>query len=181
MTFPRTITCPIPENLSPLSPNGYRLSIQKLPSIQFFCQEVSLPSVSLGSVTHNTPLSNIFLAGDKLNYGELQIDFIVDAKLENYKAVLNWLEGLGFPDDWEQYSTFVRESYKPSNVASDSNTNYSDGVLSILSSANTPLADAYFVDLFPISLSSINFTSTSADVQYVIGKATFKYTSFKFK
>jgi hypothetical protein len=181
MTFPRTITCPIPENLSPLSPNGYRLSIQKLPSLQFFCQEASIPSVGLGDITQNTPFVDIHIPGEKLNYGSLELDFIVDSKMENYRAILNWLEGLGFPDGWEQYATFVRESYNPSSFAAETITNYSDGVLSILSSSNTPLADLYFVDLFPISLSSINFTSTSRDVNYVIGKVTFKYTSFKLK
>lgn len=181
MTFPRTITCPIPDNLSPLSPNGYKLSIQKLPALQFFCQEASIPDVSLGDATQNTPFSDIYWPGDKLAYGKLELEFIVDSKLDNYRAILNWLEGLGFPDGWEQYATFVRESYRPSNVASETATNFSDGVLSILSASNTSLAEVYFTDLFPISLSSINFTSTARDVQYVIGKVTFKYTSFKLK
>lgn len=181
MTFPRTITCPIPNNLTPLSPNGYRLSIQKLPGLEFFCQEVNLPNIGLGEFKQATPLGDIYLPGDKLVYGDLNIDFLVDSNMQNYISIYKWLNGLGFPVDNEQYNEFVRTSYKASNASSDTITNFSDASLSILSPNNTALVEVNFVDIFPTSLSSINFTSTSGDVQYVIGKATFKYTSFNFR
>lgn len=181
MTFPRTITCPIPNTLTPLSPNGYRLSIQKLPDLEFFCQEVNLPTVGLGEFKQPTPLANIYVPGDKLEFGTLDLEFLVDYQMKNYMSIFNWLKGLGFPTDNEDYNKFVRDSYKASNASSDTITNYSDGTLSILSPTNNPLKEVYFVDMFPTALSSITFNSTSPDVQYVAGKVSFRYTTFDFR
>ena len=35
----RTLTCPIPATINPLQNNGFLFSIEKLPDMQYFCQE----------------------------------------------------------------------------------------------------------------------------------------------
>ena len=170
-----SIQCPIPSTINPLTPNGFMLSIQKLPELSFFCQSAILPEISLGQVVQGTPFSDNQIPGDKIEFGELQVRFLVDDKMENYSGIFNWIKGLGFPESYDQYSDFIS---RQNNSMSDLANNYSDGTLGILNSNFQPVKSISFVDLYPTSLSSLEFTTTSTDIEYLTGVATFKYTYF---
>lgn len=171
--------CPIPNNINPLSPTGFKFSITKLPDVSFFCQEAALPDINLPNISVPTPLSMISQPGEIITYGDLIINFLVDEELKNYTAVYNWLVGLGFPEDHEQYTAFNRAqqteaSYNVRGGAMD----FSDGVLEVLGSNNVPVKSFRFIDLHPVALGSLPFMSTSVDVTYLIGQATFRYTYY---
>lgn len=174
----RTLSCPIPTNLNPLSPNGYMFSLQRLSSLSYFCQEVSLPAVTLPEATQLNPFSKIPLSGDQIEFDTLRVQFLIDEKLENYKAIHNWIIGLGFPEDYSQYTGAIAAASIPgmSEVAMSS----SDATLIILGNNNQPIQTIQFADCVPESLESITFTSTNQDVQYLIGSASFRYTYYKF-
>lgn len=176
-----SLTCPNPANINPLSPTGFLLSIQKLPEVAYFSQEVTLPSVDLPPIDMNTPLSRISLTGETLTYGEFTINFMVDEEMRNYTAMYNWLKGLGFPQDHEQYTAFIEKSRSENNMykRSENLSSYSDGTLSILGSNNVPIRQISFIDLHPVSLSSLQFVANATDVNYLIGSATFRYTYFE--
>ena len=174
----RTLTCPVPENINPLSPNGYMFALQRLPGLSFFCQEVSIPTITLPETTLLTPLSKIALPGDHMDFDTLRVQFLVDEKMDNYKAIHNWIVGLGFPENYKQYSDVIGNAFIPevSEVAKAS----SDATLVILGNTNTAIQSIKFVDCIPESLESITFTSTNQDVQYLIGSATFRYSYYTF-
>lgn len=178
-----TLTCPDPSNINPLSPTGFMLSIQKLPGVSFFAQEVTLPSVDLPAIDVNTPLSRLSISGEILSYGDLTINFLIDEEMKNYTAIYNWLKGLGFPKDHTQYTEFI-EQQKNSNNAytkSENLVSFSDGTLAILGSNNAPVKSFTFVDLHPTSLSSLQFVANAQDVTYLIGTVTFRYTYFEIE
>ena len=52
-----TITCPIPENITPLSPNGFMFNITRLPDLAFFCQSVNIPGINLGAPEFGNPFN----------------------------------------------------------------------------------------------------------------------------
>ena len=173
--------CPIPSNLNPLSPTGFTLSITKLPEVSFFCQQANIPSVELASMEMPTPFSTIGVPGDQIHFGDLTVNFLVDEDLKNYKAVYNWLIGLGFPEDYLQYQNLVaKDPTIQANKFGGMVNNYSDGTLGILGSNNTPVQSILFRDLHPTSISSLIFQSTLTDVQYLTGTATFRYTYYDF-
>ena len=65
---------------------------------------------------------------------------------------------------------------------------FSDGTLSILNSNFNPMAYVRFTDMFPISLSTLEFTAQENDYTYFTATVTFKYllyeildTQFKVK
>lgn len=172
-----TITCPLPENLTPLSPNGFNFNITKLPGVSFFCQQVQLPAITLGAIEQNNPFVNAPIPGEILIYDQLNIQFLIDSQMLNYKSVYNWLVALGFPDNYDQYKSFIEnDNVNYTELAK----NYSDGFLQMLSGTNTIAATVTFKDLFPISIGSLTFQSTNSDVQYLVGDASFRYTSYKF-
>ena len=174
------LTCQIPNNVNPLQSNGFLFGIQKLPEISFFCQEASIPSLSLPAAEIGTPLSTIRMPGDKPQFDELSITFLIDEQMINYIAIHNWLIGMGFPEDWTQYENFIASrtdfpSTTPSTAAA------SDGILQILNSSNNVIRTVRFVDLFPTSLASVQLSSTTTDTTYLAGTASFAYTYYKFE
>lgn len=172
-----TITCPIPDNITPLSPNGFMFSISKLPSLAFFCQQVSIPGITLGAPEQVNPFNNQPIPGEILTYDQLQVQFLVDSQMANYKAIYNWLVALGFPQNYNQYTSFIGgDSTNYSELAK----NYSDASLSILAGNNQVTQTIQFFDLFPVSIDSLMFASTNTDVQYLVGNATFRYGYYKF-
>ena len=173
-----TLTCPIPSNINPLSPNGFLFTIQQLPEMNFFCQQVNLPGITLGAPEFGTPFSVQPIPGETLTYDQLTIQFLVDQNMDNYRAIHNWIVALGFPQGYEQYTSFFNA--QESLVTSDLAKNYCEGSLIILGANNTAVRTITFTDMFPIALDSLMFASTNTDVQYLVGNATFRYGYYRF-
>jgi len=173
-----TLSCPIPENITPLSPNGFLFNIIKLPDVSYFCQQINLPGITLGSPEFGNPFNTQPIPGDSLTYDQLTVQFLVDSDMANYVQIYNWIVALGFPQGYDQYVTYIRTQSQ--SELSELAKNYSDATLQILSANNTAVKSIQFTDLFPVSLDSIMFQSTNQDVQYIVGNATFRYGYYKF-
>lgn len=168
----------LPSNINPLSPLGFRFGVNKLPKVDFFAQTVNLPGVSIGQVEQATPLVVNPIPGEMLTYQELTIQFMVDENMNNYKSIVNWIEGLGFPEDNKQYEDYIdSDKVQITELAK----NYSDGFLQILGSNNVVVQTLKFKDMFPTSIEGLQFNSSDADVTYLVGSASFRYTSYKFE
>ena len=157
-----------------LSPIGFKFSLVKEPKISFFCNSALIPEISLGTAVQPSYLKDIDVPGDKVYYGDLTIRFLVDENLENYMAIHNWIVGLGFPESTEQYKD---EIVNDQGVRDESKA-FSDGSLRILNSNYNDTAVVKFKDLFPVSLTSLNFDTSLTDVEYLTADATFKYTVY---
>lgn len=167
----RILSCPFPSNLNPLSGNSFKFTIQKIPGVEYFLQEVTLPALSLQSPEQVNSLTYIPIPGDIITYDTLDISFMVDSKMENYKSIFNWIEGLGFPETNQQFADFKDQS---------DGYLYSDASLQILDSLGNVAATIQFVDCIPVSLSGLQFQSSTDDVQYLVGRASFRYVLYKF-
>jgi len=161
-----------PDNVNFLSPLGFKFTLSRSPNLNFFATDVNIPSLTLGFIELQTPFKIIELAGDKLDFGDLQITFKVDEDFANYFEIYNWLVALGFPDEFGQYKRLrdAKTGSKESIV--------SDATLMIFNSAMMPNIEVRFEDLFPVSIGDINFTSTDTDVNYVTNTSVFKYKKF---
>jgi hypothetical protein len=170
-------TTSIPLNINPLSPNGFKFAIQKLPDVTFFAQQVNLPGITLGEPTFATPFSTQPIPGDTLSYDGLTLNFLVDESMSNYKVIYNWIVALGFPENYEQY---IAGNADNTISYGDLAKNYSDATLQILDSNNQAIQTIQFFDVFPASLESLSFASTNDGVNYLIGSTTFRYGWYKF-
>jgi hypothetical protein len=177
------IGCPLPSNLNPLSPTGFRLSITKLPEVTYFCQEANIPEISLDPIPVGTPFSTSQVPGEILDFGALTINFIIDENMANYKAIYKWIAGLGFPQDYTQYQNLANSTENNASTFTRfgiHENNYSDGLLEILGSNNIGVQAIQFKDLYPSSIGSLNFQSNVDDIQYLTGTCTFRYTYYSF-
>lgn len=161
-----------PDNINFLSPLGFRFTLSRAPNLNFFATDVNLPSLSLGFIEVPTPFKILDFPGDRLDYGDLQITFKVDEDFQNYFEMYNWIVSLGFPDEFGQYKRVATAA------PGEKENIFSDATLTIMNSGMVPNIEARFQDLFPVSLSDINFTSSDSDVNYVTNTVSFKYKLF---
>jgi hypothetical protein len=152
-----------PQYMNPLLPTYYRFSIAKLPKVSFFCQSVSLPTVTMSEVIMPTPFQQISRPS-KLDFDELTLGFVIDENLGNYLEIFNWLRSMTNVDDYQEF--------KPSN------THVTTANLVILNSSKNPKLNVTFYDIYPRILSSVDFSSTVIDPEPFIANCTFKYRSF---
>lgn len=162
--------------INPLSPNGFRLSIQKLPEMIYFSQSVNLPGISLPNIPYANMFSTIPVTGSTLQFDALMVEFMVDEKMANYSIIYNWLIAMGYPQSFQQYITF-QDDQAMSNL-SDLAKNYSDGTLQILDSYNNVVKTITFIDLIPTNLTAVTFSSTNSDVNYITATMTLEYNMF---
>lgn len=162
------------QNRNFLSPVGFKFTLAKEPKVAFMCNSARIPEITLGIAKQPTYLKMIDVPGEILTYGDLTLKFLVDENMENYMAVHNWLTGLGFSETTQQYKELTTND----GGIRDSNEAFSDGSLSILNSNYRSTATVKFRDLFPVSLSSLEFDATPTDVVYLTAQVTFKYTIY---
>lgn len=160
----------LPSNKNFLSPLGFQFTIYKTPNVNYFIQAAAIPSLSLGRSEVSTPLSRLKFPGDKVDYGDLTITFRVDEELRNYKELFNWMIALGKPENFAQYGEIAGQPLGQGIQ--------SDATLIILSSAKNPIVEINFKNLYPVSLSEINFNTQLNDVDYVDCIASFAYERF---
>lgn len=167
-----------------LRPNAFRFVIKDLPNVAYTCQSANLPAVQLGFAVQPTPFVDVPVFGDKLNYSEFSIRFLIAEDMSNYIELFEWLVALGFPNNYNQYPSFVgtRLNRFPFFKTATNNTEaiaYSDATLTILDSSNNPKTNIFFKRIFPVSLEALDFDITSSEVPFFVGVASFKYTTFE--
>jgi hypothetical protein len=163
------------QNRNFLSPTGFQFSLSKEPKVSFFCTSARIPELSLQTSIQPTYLKDVEVPGEKLTYGDLTLRFLVDEDMENYMAIHNWLTGLGFPETTQDFKDLTTDEQGLPNQLKEQ---FSDGSLTILNSNYRANSIVKFKDMFPISLSSLEFDTSATDIQYFTAEATFKYTIY---
>ena len=171
------------ENRNFLSPVGFKFALKRSPKVAYFCNQANIPDLTLGIAEQPTYLRNIPTPGDKLEFGDLNLRFLVDEDLGNYMEMQNWLRGLGFPESTEEFAELQERD--PMNQAGgfgqykkSGKKIYSDGTLQILSSNLVPKFQVVFKDLWPYSLTTLSFDATDTDIEYFTADVSFKYTIY---
>ena len=166
------------ENRNFLSPVGFKFSLKRAPGVAFFCNQANIPSMDLGIAEQPTYLRNIPTPGDKIQFGDLTLRFLVDEDLVNYMELQRWIRGLGYPENMDEFRKLEGEAVLPANFGQAGDNIYSDGTLQILSSNLVPSFQVVFNDLFPYTLSTVTFDATDTDIEYFTADVSFKYTIY---
>mgnify|MGYP003345847407 FL=1 len=166
------------DNRNFLAPTGFKFSLKRSPGVAFFCNQANIPSLDLGIATQPSYLKDIDVPGDKIQFGDLTLRFLVDEDLVNYMEIQNWIRGLGYPESLQEFNELEKEAVLPSNYGRVGDNIYSDGTLQILSSNLVAKFNVNFKDMFPYSLSTITFDATDTDIEYFTADVSFKYTIY---
>ena len=166
------------ENRNFLAPTGFKFALKRSPGVAFFCNEANIPDLNLGIAVQPTYLKDIDRPGDKIQFGDLTIRFLVDDDLTNFMEIQNWIRGLGFPESISQFADLEKEAVMPSNFGNKERDIFSDGTLQILSSNLIPKFQVKFEGLFPYQITTLTFDATDTDIEYFTAEASFKYNIY---
>jgi hypothetical protein len=166
------------QNRNFLSSVGFKFTLTRARKVSFFSNSANVPGLSLGVAQQPTYLKDIDIPGDKMVFEDFNLRFIVDENLENYMQIQNWMRGLGYPESLNEiYKLQKQETNLNTSLTKQMNI-YSDGTLQALNSNNRVQFEVVFKDMFPYSLSALEFDSTNPDVEYFTAEVSFKYTIY---
>lgn len=172
------------QNRNFLQPTGFKFTLERSPKVSFFCQSANIPGMTLGIANQPTYLKDIPTPGDKIEFEDLTLRFLVDENLENYMELYTWIRGLGFPESLQEIYDLQTERARKNesrNFAQEKIGGmdiYSDGSLLVLNSTQNLEFKVNFEGLFPYSLSTIQFDATDTEIEYFTADVIFKYTIF---
>jgi hypothetical protein len=166
------------QNRNFLSPIGFKFVLNKAPKVAFFSNTANIPRIDLGTTAQPTYLRDIPVPGDKMEFEDFTLRFLVDEDLTNYMEIQNWIRGLGFPESLQEIYDLQLNTTGVDNKTNKMNNIYSDGTLEVLNSNKNINFKVVFKDLFPYALSSLDFDATEEDVNYFTAEVSFKYTMY---
>ncbi len=166
------------KNRNFLAPTGFKFTLDRAKSVSFFCNQANIPDISLGVAEQPTWLKDLPVPGDKMQFGDLNLRFLVDEDLKNYMSIQHWIRGLGYPEDMQEFRDLESEATMPANFGQEGDNIYSDGTLQILNSSLVPNFQVVFKDMFPYSLTTLSFDATDTDIEYFSADVSFKYSIY---
>ena len=144
-------------NINYLTPIGFKLTInrEKYGNTEYFLTSFSLPEISIGEIA--VPIRNAisYQPGETRQFGALSLRFIIDEDMHNYTEIFNWLQ------------TNTTEKIERADM-----------ILSVMSAHNVVNKQFQFKNAFPISLSGVEFSTQSTDVEYIQSDVSFRYDEF---
>ena len=164
--------------LSFTPPQNYFLTCERLPKIVFTVQEFTIPTLSGGEAVMPNMMnpSRSYIPGDGIDYGTLDLTYLIDKAFAGYRELLLWMKGINAPDDTAQSATY-KDLIKTS--APDFAKTMSHIELFGTDAGNRPIVSWKFKNAFPISLGGPNYNAASLDIEPLIGSIAFRYMYFE--
>lgn len=151
-----------PSTTNLLQPTKYLVTFPEISETIYFCQKANIPGVSLGMALQQTPNLDLFHSGTKLEYNTFDITFMVNEDLSAWTAIYNWMKDL----------SSVESSYAKRKE------NKKQAILTVMSNLNNPKYRVKLNNIFPLSLSDLEFDTTLSAEDHIMATASFRYDWF---
>ena len=163
-------------NKSILNKNNFRLLIEKVPTVEYYVQTVSIPGLSFNETVQPIGVGvDAYFHGDKVEFETLNVTFLVDEDLKNFQEMYNWITQIvpvADPSDYERLTGGKKNTLGVSQMDGDELKTSSQITLVTNTNKNIPNRYFRFYDAFPISLGSLEMQSgaetapVTCDVQF---------------
>ena len=157
-------------NTNFLSPVEFQLVLNRLPNVEFFIQSANIPGISSSGTERPSPFKTINEPSDKVTYDDFTVGVLCDEDMVAYREVSDWLVALTYPDNFQQYANLT--------PAPDGAGKKSDGSLVVLNSNKNANLTIKFTDLFPVSVSGLQLSTSESDLTPPVFEITFKYSNY---
>ena len=162
-------------NLNFLSTTGFSFALARCPNLTWFVQEINMPGISLGDSSRNYATGKAAIPGDNLEYNELTLTFAIDESMNNWREIYNWMRSLAptrlGKENNNQYATLSNSDFG----------RISDGTLLIMTNSVNVNISVDFKDLFPTSLSNIEFRTTDTAIEAITSTVSFRYSYYNIR
>lgn len=163
-----------PLNQNFLHPNKFQFNFSRVPNIQYFCQAVTVPGISMSEAPIPTPFVDTYAPGEKAIYDLINVTFAIDEEMRSWIEIHDWIKAMTFPENFDQYRELPRLA---KNIVSPK-PQYSDATLTIYSSSYTPYYRLNFKDVFPISLSSFILSTSDTPDTVLTSDVSLRFTYY---
>ena len=119
-----------PKNPNYLQPNKFQLNFSRLPNMQYFCQTVVVPGISMGESLTPNPFVDLYKPGEKAIYDVLNITFFIDEQMLAWFEVHDWIRAMTFPKEYEEYQK-LGQLNRVASARAGIKPQYSDGSITI--------------------------------------------------
>jgi hypothetical protein len=169
-----------PSNPNPLQPNKFLLTFGRLPNVQYFCQNVTVPGISLSEAVITNPFVDIYSPGEKAIYDLLNISFMIDEELKSWLEIHDWIRAMTFPVEFREYQNLskLNKYQSAKNYINNRFPQFSDASLSLFSSSNKEYYRFKFYEVFPTTLSTFIMNSQDGPDTIITADATFRYSYY---
>ena len=120
------------------------------------------------SIQSNPTAMDIKRPGTRHDFGDLIVSFVVDEEIKNWLEIYNWIRDLS--TDTYSVGDILKEKQKTSTA-----------MMYVMSSAYKPIIKVTFYDVFPVTLSGLDFDSTLPDIQATPASASFNFTRYEIQ
>ena len=159
------------QNTNFFQPTGFKLIIERtnFPNLEFFAQSISHPSVDTNAAEVPFQIVNtVPYTSDKLQYGALTVNIILDEDFNAYTEIHNWMVR----------NVTTKENRKRSALNDGTLSSYNDITVIALTSHNNANKRFKYNDCVPVSLGDINFEATNSSVEFITIPVTFRFSYF---
>lgn len=178
-----------------LQPNRFKIIIDRknYPSLEYFAQSVSHPSVSASpSVLGRPRLTGLPFAPDKLTFGELTVSIFCDENLAAYLEMFKWMESTVVKRESPAWSSERTPRTVTSSAGVEIETDPNAGVpppdpptrsditVALLTASNQPNVYIKYLDCVPTDLGNIELVAAEGGGA-VTFTTTFNYACFNIE
>jgi hypothetical protein len=157
-------------NLNPLYNSYFTLFFGRgTKQFELNCQKANLPGCTVPDVNQPTTMgTTVPVPTMQFNYETLNVEFIVDSNLENWKSIYSWMRNLAnIENDTENNLDYQDWHYQATLSLYDPTT-------------QCPALNVRFYYIVPTKLSGLIFQVDSADALLQKASCQFKYSYYDF-
>ena len=136
--------------------------------MEYFIQRVNLPGFGSDQALEQPTR---FVAAKhptaRPRFDNLTMTFLVNESMENWREIYDWMKTIFLVKDHDDYNEKI-------------SNHFSDGTLHILNSAMKANLHIKFKNIFPVSLSGLEFDSSVSDLTPFTATASFAFDTYDF-
>lgn len=152
-----------PINTNYLSPNKFKIVMERFPNIEFFAQTVRMPSSVGQTIKMNTNVPYVYHeTSDKVIFSDLVVEFILEEDLRTYEELLTWQINA---------ASKTREDFNP----------FSDMTVMFLTNNSNTNANIKFHNVIPEQLSEFTLTPKMSENAPIVLSVNFKFSHITFE
>jgi len=156
-------------NKNYMQPTQFNITISRknYPNLSFFAQGVEHPSMSSAAVTLPYSRTDVYIPGDKMEFGQLGVTALIDEDMFSYKEIYDWIQ-----------SNATTNFVSATDATDATPASVADITVNILNSMNNKTKEIRYYNAFPIDISGISFASTTEE-QFLTFDITFQFDQFE--
>lgn len=156
------------------NPTNFKVTISKknYPYLAFNAQQINHPAMDVNAVDAGYKRAVVPFTGDRVEFGAVSMEVILDEDLKAYGEIYNWMER-------NLETKHNLNSGVLYNQGSTELSDYNDIRIQMLTNKNNANREFVYRNAFPVSLGDIAFNSTE-EATFITCNVSFRFDYFEF-